>query len=90
MFLVQMVTVWLVLVEPTAYTNSPRASMLWVPFLIGWAQGLRYLGVIRSDSADQFPPKGVGPEDLPTLQIPIAKILNPDSKNTLQVAVQQS
>ncbi|HTE57016.1 MAG TPA: glycosyltransferase [Kofleriaceae bacterium] len=48
-FLVQMVTVWLVLVEPIAYTNLPPLSMLWVPFLIGWAQGLRYLSVIRSD-----------------------------------------
>ncbi|MET9993208.1 glycosyltransferase [Streptomyces mutabilis] len=49
MFLVQMVTVWLLLVEPLAFDNLPPASMLWVPFLIGWAQGLRYLGVIRSD-----------------------------------------
>ncbi|WP_413754927.1 glycosyltransferase [Streptomyces sp. MMBL 11-3] len=49
MFLVQMVTVWLLLVEPIAYRNLPPASMLWVPFLIGWAQGLRYLGIIRSD-----------------------------------------
>ncbi|GHB48400.1 hypothetical protein GCM10010377_44130 [Streptomyces viridiviolaceus] len=49
MFLVQMVTVWLLLVEPLAFNNLPPASMLWVPFLIGWAQGLRYLGIIRSD-----------------------------------------
>lgn len=49
MFLVQMVTVWLLFVEPIAYNNLPPVSMLWVPFLIGWAQGLRYVGVIRSD-----------------------------------------
>ncbi|MFZ3569448.1 glycosyltransferase family 2 protein [Streptomyces sp. BH034] len=49
MFLIQMVMLWLLLVEPVAYSNLPPASMLWVPFLIGWAQGLRYLGVIRSD-----------------------------------------
>ncbi|MEU6661277.1 glycosyltransferase [Streptomyces sp. NPDC046821] len=49
MFLVQMVTVWLLFVEPIAFDNLPPASMVWVPFLIGWAQGLRYLGVIRSD-----------------------------------------
>ncbi|MFD8771474.1 glycosyltransferase [Streptomyces sp. NPDC059916] len=49
MFLVQMVTVWLLFVEPIAFDNLPPATMLWVPFLIGWAQGLRYLGVIRSD-----------------------------------------
>lgn len=48
-FLVQMVTAWLLLVEPIAFDNLPPTSMLWVPFLIGWAQGLRYLGVIRSD-----------------------------------------
>lgn len=49
MFLVQMVTVWLLVVEPIAFDNLPPTSLLWVPFLIGWAQGLRYLGVIRSD-----------------------------------------
>ncbi|GAA2937198.1 hypothetical protein GCM10010446_23050 [Streptomyces enissocaesilis] len=49
MFLTQMVTVWLLVVEPVAFDNLPPASMLWVPFIIGWAQGLRYLGVIRSD-----------------------------------------
>jgi cellulose synthase/poly-beta-1,6-N-acetylglucosamine synthase-like glycosyltransferase len=49
MFLVQMVTVWLLLVEPIAYSNLPPLSMLVVPFLIGWAQGLRYIGIIRSD-----------------------------------------
>jgi hyaluronan synthase len=49
MFLVQMVTVWLLLVEPIAYSNLPPASMLWVPFFIGWAQGLRYISIIRSD-----------------------------------------
>lgn len=49
MFLVQMVTVWLLLVEPLAFENLPPLSLLIVPFLIGWAQGLRYLGVVRSD-----------------------------------------
>ncbi|WP_255305833.1 glycosyltransferase family 2 protein [Streptomyces sp. Wb2n-11] len=49
MFLTQMVTVWLLVVEPVAFDNLPPATMLWVPFIIGWAQGLRYLGVIRSD-----------------------------------------
>ncbi|KPI20292.1 hypothetical protein OK006_9518 [Actinobacteria bacterium OK006] len=36
-------------VEPLAYGNPPPKSMLVVPFLIGWAQGLRYLSIIRSD-----------------------------------------
>ena len=49
MVLVQAVMVWLLLVEPIAYNNLPPLSMLLVPFLIGWAQGLRYLGVIRTD-----------------------------------------
>lgn len=144
MFLVQMVTVWLVLVEPIAYTNTPPVSMLWVPFLIGWAQGLRYLTVIRSDerirsraltwllmplaillawtalrwlrwygivtcartgwgtrqngaevSLGTAPATlallaaAAVPEDPPTLQIPIVRLLDPDSENTLQIAVQQ-
>lgn len=40
---------WLLLVEPLRYGNRPPASFLLVPILIGWAQALRYLGVIRSD-----------------------------------------
>lgn len=40
---------WLLLVEPLRYGNRPPASFLLVPVLIGWAQALRYLGVIRSD-----------------------------------------
>ncbi|HWM96932.1 MAG TPA: glycosyltransferase [Streptosporangiaceae bacterium] len=40
---------WLLLVEPLRYGTTPPASFLIVPFLIGWAQALRYLGVIRSD-----------------------------------------
>jgi hyaluronan synthase len=49
MVLTQLVTVWLLLVEPIAYDNVPPLSMLWIPFLLGWAQGLRYLGIIRTD-----------------------------------------
>lgn len=40
---------WLLVVEPVRYGTTPPASFLVVPFLIGWAQALRYLGVIRSD-----------------------------------------
>jgi hyaluronan synthase len=40
---------WLLIVEPLRYGDIPPASFLIVPFLIGWAQALRYLGVIRSD-----------------------------------------
>jgi hyaluronan synthase len=40
---------WLLVVEPLRYGNTPPASFLIVPFLIGWAQALRYLGIIRSD-----------------------------------------
>jgi hyaluronan synthase len=43
------VLVWLLLVEPLKYGNLPDASFLLLPFLIGWAQGLRYLSIIRSD-----------------------------------------
>ncbi|PRH77155.1 glycosyl transferase [Streptomyces solincola] len=49
MVLTQLVTVWLLVVEPVAYDNMPPLSMLWIPFLLGWAQGLRYLGIIRTD-----------------------------------------
>ena len=40
---------WLLVIEPLKYGNRPPASFLLVPVLIGWAQALRYLGVIRSD-----------------------------------------
>ncbi|MGW5123267.1 glycosyltransferase family 2 protein [Streptomyces sp. NPDC004069] len=40
---------WLLIVEPVRYGTTPPASFLIVPVLIGWAQALRYLGVIRSD-----------------------------------------
>lgn len=40
---------WLLVVEPAVYGRTPPASFLIVPFLIGWAQALRYLGIIRSD-----------------------------------------
>ncbi|MFF0445423.1 glycosyltransferase [Streptomyces sp. NPDC004609] len=43
------VLVWLLAVEPLKYGNTPDASFLLLPFLIGWAQGLRYLSIIRSD-----------------------------------------
>lgn len=49
MVLGQMVMLWLLVIEPLWYHNMPTRAMLVVPFLIGWAQGLRYLGVIRSD-----------------------------------------
>ncbi|MFJ6730045.1 glycosyltransferase [Streptomyces sp. NPDC091281] len=40
---------WLLIVDPIAYGHTPPASFLAVPFLIGWAQGLRYLSISRSD-----------------------------------------
>lgn len=40
---------WLLVVEPVAYDNLPPLSMIWVPFLLGWALGLRDLGIICSD-----------------------------------------
>ncbi|WP_323377566.1 glycosyltransferase family 2 protein [Streptomyces sp. RB17] len=49
MILGQLVLAWLLIVEPLRYHNAPTLAMLAIPFLIGWAQGLRYLGVIRSD-----------------------------------------
>ncbi|MER6617552.1 glycosyltransferase [Streptomyces xantholiticus] len=49
MVLTQMVVLWLVLVEPLLYGQMPPGSMLVIPFLIGYAQGLRYLSIIRSD-----------------------------------------
>ncbi len=49
MILTQMVTVWLLVVVPLVYRDWPPKSMLVIPFLIGYAQGLRYLSIIRSD-----------------------------------------
>lgn len=43
------VLVWLLVVEPAVYGHTPPASFLIVPYLIGWAQALRYLSIIRSD-----------------------------------------
>ncbi|CBG73090.1 putative glycosyl transferase [Streptomyces scabiei 87.22] len=43
------VLAWLLIVEPALYGRTPPASFLIVPFLIGWAQALRYLSIIRSD-----------------------------------------
>lgn len=43
------VLAWLLVVEPMAYGNLPPASFLVVPFLIGWAQALRYLSIARGD-----------------------------------------
>ncbi|MFF0597857.1 glycosyltransferase family 2 protein [Streptomyces antibioticus] len=40
---------WLLVVEPALYGRTPPASFLVVPFLIGWAQALRYLSIARSD-----------------------------------------
>jgi hyaluronan synthase len=40
---------WLLVVEPVMHGRTPPASFLAVPFLIGWAQALRYLSVIRND-----------------------------------------
>lgn len=43
------VVAWLLAVEPLLYGHTPPASFLIVPFLIGYAQGLRYFTVVRSD-----------------------------------------
>lgn len=40
---------WLLVVEPALYGRTPPVSFLVVPFLIGWAQALRYLSIARSD-----------------------------------------
>lgn len=49
MALSTVVLVWLLLVEPVGYGHRPPLSFAFVPFLIGWAQGLRYLTLARSD-----------------------------------------
>lgn len=43
------VLAWLLIIDPTLYGHAPPASFLVVPFLIGWAQALRYLSIARSD-----------------------------------------
>lgn len=45
------VLLWLLIVEPVRYSAYPDATFLLVPFLIGWAQGLRYLTVVRDDES---------------------------------------
>jgi hyaluronan synthase len=40
---------WLLIIEPAVYGHTPPASFLVVPFLIGWAQALRFLSIARSD-----------------------------------------
>lgn len=42
---------WLLIVEPFVYGHTPPSSFAVVPFLIGWAQGLRYLAIARSDES---------------------------------------
>lgn len=45
------VMVWLLGVEPLAYGQLPPWQFALVPVLIGWAQGLRYLALVRSDES---------------------------------------
>lgn len=45
------VMVWLLGVEPIAYGQLPPWQFALVPVLIGWAQGLRYLALVRSDES---------------------------------------
>lgn len=122
---------WLLLVEPLRYGTTPPASFLIVPFLIGWAQALRYLGVIRSDERIRsravtwllMPAAVLGswtvlramrwygmatcartgwgtrqngaevtltapaPADEDTVRIPLVKLYDPDTENTLQIAL---
>ncbi|MEE1939965.1 glycosyltransferase [Streptomyces sp. TRM 70361] len=66
--LTQLVVGWLLLVEPAVFGNPPPASMLWIPFLIGWALGLRYLGLVRSDEP-------VRARVLTWLMMPLATVL---------------
>ncbi|MFI5973575.1 glycosyltransferase family 2 protein [Streptomyces sp. NPDC051452] len=129
---------WLLVVEPAAYGHTPPASFLVVPFLIGWAQGLRYLSIARDDEAfggrlvtwllmplavvagwtvlramrwygmatcartgwgtrqngaevalmepaAVSPPAGLLDDD--TVQIPVAKLLDPETETTLTVPI---
>jgi hyaluronan synthase len=54
MILTQMVTLWILLVQPFVFGNVPPATMLVIPFLIGYAQGLRYLSIVRSDERIRY------------------------------------
>jgi hyaluronan synthase len=129
------VLVWLLAVEPLKYGNRPPATFLIVPLLIGWAQALRYLGVIRSDerirhraatwllmplavlaswtvlramrwygiatcartgwgtrqNGAEVTLDGPAPAaelvDEDTVTIPLAKLLDPDTEATLQIAL---
>lgn len=45
------VLVWLLAVEPLMFGQLPPWQFALVPVLIGWAQGLRYLALVRSDES---------------------------------------
>jgi len=47
--LTTIVLAWLLVVAPFRHGTYPSPLFLLVPFVIGWAQGLRYLMVTRSD-----------------------------------------
>lgn len=49
--LTTIVLVWLLVVDPLKHGKYPSLLFLVVPFLIGWAQGTRYLAVSRSDES---------------------------------------
>lgn len=49
--LTTIILAWLLLVDPIKNGRYPSALFLVVPFLIGWAQGMRYLTVSRSDES---------------------------------------
>ncbi|MFF7198243.1 glycosyltransferase [Streptomyces sp. NPDC008079] len=49
MILSTVVLVWLLAVAPATTHQSPPLLILVIPFVIGWAQGLRYLSIFRSD-----------------------------------------
>ncbi len=49
--LTTIVLTWLLLVNPLRHGLYPTPLFLVVPFLIGWAQGMRYLVVQRSDES---------------------------------------
>jgi hyaluronan synthase len=49
--LTSIVLAWLLLVDPIRHANYPSPLFLVVPFIIGWAQGMRYLVVRRSDES---------------------------------------
>lgn len=47
--LTTIILAWLLVIDPLKYGKYPSPLFLAVPFLIGWAQGTRYLTVSRSD-----------------------------------------